>query len=106
MDFPDICTISPFVSEDGYQVPTYGTGFMTICKYEELQEKDSTGSFIVSSGWLALPPETAIHLKDKITLEDGETPSIMKLRKIKSPVSNEVEYIRIILGEPMTGRDI
>jgi hypothetical protein len=103
MDFPDICTISPFVSEDAHQNPTYGTGFMTICKYEELQEKDSEKGIIVTSGWLALPPETAIHMKDKITLEDNSTPEIKKIRLIRSPVSNDREYIRVILGTESEG---
>jgi hypothetical protein len=103
MDFPDICTISPYVSEDGHQNPTYGTDFQIICKYEELQEKDSEKGIIITSGWLALPSETSIHMKDKVTLEDNSTPEIRKIRRIKSPVSNDVEYIRVILGTESEG---
>jgi hypothetical protein len=105
MDFPDICTISPYVSEDGHQTPTYGTSFQTICKYEEVQEVNQEKGIDITSGWLALPPETTINKnkKDKITLEDGEEPQIKKIRRIRSPASNDVEYIRVILGTESEG---
>lgn len=97
MDFPDSCSIEPFVSSDGYD-PTYGTAINSECRYTEALENTTGGSGLVFSAWLGLPPGTTITPASRITLTDGSKPPIVKIREVKRLSDNEIEYIRVTLG--------
>lgn len=99
MDFPDTCTIEPKSTRDGYHDLTYGTSVSVKCNYQEMQEKDASGSNIITSGKLFLPPGSVIAMDSRVTLADGTQPPVMEIKSIKSSVSRRVVFIRVILGE-------
>lgn len=99
MDFPDSCLIEPFFSNDGFD-SSYGTAITSECFYSEIAEINDGGSFLVVSAWLGLPPETTIAPNSRVTLKDGTQPPIATIRNIRRLSDNEVEYIRVTLGNP------
>jgi len=97
MDFPDSCTIAPFVSDDGFD-SSYGVPVPSECYYNEGKEINNEGSNQIISAWIGFPPETTIADNSRITLEDGSQPPIVKIRHVKRLSDNEVDYIRVLLG--------
>jgi hypothetical protein len=98
MEFPHSCLIAHKTGEDSWHKITYGTPVSSDCYYEEV--KEVKGNETVVSAYVALPPDTEIYPTSKITLPDGEHPKITVLKPIERLSDHEVEFIRVILGNP------
>jgi len=90
--------IEQYVSNDGFS-STYGTPFTSECFYKEAMEQNDSSSIRIVSAWIAFPEGTQIHMNSRITLADGERPPIRKIVSVNRPSDDEVEYIKVILGE-------
>ena len=107
MDFPFSCTIEPPLTENEYHSVSYGTPVTSECNYKEMLEFDYSKNIEIKSAWLALPPESSILSKSKVTLDSGNVyTSSSNIKKVVRSSDNEVDYIRVILGFPQNERDL
>lgn len=98
MNFPHTCLIEPYVSNDGFS-STYGTPVTSECFYKESLSINDDSSLRLTSAWIALPEGTVIAHNSRITITGGAQPHIRKIVTINRLSDNEVEYIKVILGE-------
>jgi len=107
MDFLFSCTIEPPLTENEYHTMSYGTPVTTKCNYKTMMEFDHTKNIEVESAWLALPPETQIVQNSRVTLDNGNVyTASSNIKKVWRPSDGEVEFVRVILGFPLNGRDL
>lgn len=107
MDFPFSCTIEPASTENEYHNISYGTLVTSECNYKDITELDPEKNIEVESSWLALPPETIIKYDSRVTLDNGKRyTSLSYIREVRRTSDNEVEYIKVILGFPLNGRNL
>lgn len=107
MDFPHSCTIAPPTTEDEYHNVSYGTPVTVECRYKDNMEFDLSKNIEVESAWLGLPPGTVIKQKSKVVLDNGkEYIASSSIREVQRLSDGEIDYIRVILGFPLNGREL
>ncbi len=107
MDFPFSCTIEPPLTENEYHNVGYGTPVTSECNYKDIMEFDLEKNIEVEYSWLALPPESSIKQNSRVTLDNGKQyTSSSYIREVRSPSNHEVEFIRVVLGFPLNGRNL
>ncbi|MFA6727354.1 MAG: hypothetical protein WCS17_03935 [Prevotella sp.] len=107
MDFPFSCTIEPASTENEYHNVSYGTPVTSECNYKDITELDPEKNIEVESSWFALPPETIIKPDSRVTLDNGKQYIASSfIRKVRRLSDNEIDYIRVILGFPLNGRNL
>jgi hypothetical protein len=108
MEFTRSVTIAPYVSTDVHGKNTYGTPVTVPACIDYLMKniKDFRGNEVITSSWIALPPNTSISLKDQITLPDGSTPYIGSIGEAYDEEAREVVYKEVYVGRVKPGEGI
>lgn len=78
---PDSITIEPYVSQNAYGKPTYGTPTTIACliqSYGKMIRLDN-GQEVVASTKIMTPHDTVVNTKSRLTLPDGSHPLILKV---------------------------
>jgi hypothetical protein len=105
MFFTDSVVLEKFVSQDIYSKVTYASPQTIPADIDYIQKniKDFRGNTILTSAWIALPPETNIGLADRITLPDHTTPFIGSISPIKDYRRGIVHYIEVYVSRQRPG---
>lgn len=105
MRFPQSITLEKFVSRDAYHNITYGAPSTVHAAIEYIIKKiiDATGTEIVTSAWIALPPNTSISYNDKITLPDNSTPVIGSIAPVFNYRTKQNHYIEVYVSKARQG---
>ena len=101
MDFLHTCTIELPLSKNEHHAITYGTPTTVECNYKDLMSVDRDKNIDAEAAWLAVPPETSIQQKARVTLDNGKQyTASSSIRKIERLSDGEIDYISVILGYP------
>lgn len=105
MNYTRSVTIAPCTAEDVYGTRTYGTAVTVpaVIDYLIKNIKDFRGNEFITSGWLALPPTTAVTYSSKITMPDGSTPYIGSIGDAFDEEAGEVLYKEVYVGRVSPG---
>jgi hypothetical protein len=105
MEYTRSVTIEPCTGEDVYGKRTYGTAVTVPACIECLIKniKDFRGNEFITSGWLALPPSTAIAYNSRVTMPDGSHPYIGSIGDAFDEEAGEVLYKEIYVGRVSPG---
>jgi len=105
MTYTRSVTIAPCTSEDVYGKRSYGTAVTVPACIDYLIKniKDFRGNEFITSGWLALPPGTAINYSSKITMPDGSNPYIGSIGDAFDEEAGEVLYLEVYVGRVSPG---
>lgn len=105
MDFTRAVTITPCTGEDRYGKKTYGTPVTVPAIITSLDKniKDFRGNTFLVSGWVAVPPDTAVSIKDQVTLPDGLASYIGSISKIFDEEARDYLYTEIYVGKVAPG---
>lgn len=105
MIFPHYITLERFVSTDLYGEVTYEPPekIPATLDYVIKDIRDFRGNTILTSAWIALPPDTKIGLRDKITMPDGTAPYIGTIGPTWDYRRNRVHYIEVYVARARPG---
>ena len=105
MNYTRSVTIAPFISEDLYGARTYGPPVVVpaILTYMVKDIKDFRGNTFISDAWIAVPPNTVVSEKSKITLPNGSSPFIGSISKIYDEEAEDYLYTEIYTGKVAPG---
>jgi hypothetical protein len=105
MKYPQAIGLQKYSAIDAYHNITYGTSqnIPAFIDYTIKKVMDFTGAEIVTSAWIALPPNTSIDYRDKITLPDGSTPIIGSIAPICNYRTRQTQYIEVYVSKGRPG---
>jgi hypothetical protein len=108
MEFSRSVTIAPYISTDVYGKETYGTPrTVEACvDYIIKNIKDFRGNEFITSSWIALPHDTSLSWRDKITLPNGATEYIGRIGEGFDEEAKETVYIEVYTGRVKPGEGI
>lgn len=98
-------TIEPFISEDVYGARTYGEAVTVpaILSYLAKDIKDFRGNTFITDAWIAVPPDTVVNERSRITLPDGTAPFIGSISRVYDEEAQDYLYTEIYIGKVMPG---
>ncbi len=91
-DFKECFTVTvthkPFLSQDGFSEPTYGSGvnFKARVVREHKLVRNKEGQEVVSTAQCWLQGNPVISPADQITLEDATTPAIVMIEQLQDEI--------------------
>lgn len=105
MNYTRSVTIAPYTGEDRYGARTYGDAVVVPAILTSMIKdiKDFRGNTFLSDAWIAVPPDTTVGERDRITLPDGSAPYIGSISKIYDEEAEEYLYTEIYIGKVAPG---
>jgi hypothetical protein len=105
MNYTRTVTIENYIGEDRYGLRTYGPATVVPATLTSMVKdiKDFRGNTFLSDAWIAVPPDTVVRERDKITLPDGSAPYIGSISKIYDEEAEEYLYTEIYIGKVAPG---
>lgn len=78
---PNTVTVQPFVSRDSYGAASYGSpvSYRARVNYKTHNILGSDGQLILSNGTIWMACDDPMTADDRVTLDDGSTPVILKV---------------------------
>lgn len=107
MKFVQSVGIEPFVSKDAHHNCTYGTSVTIAANADYITKKitDQNGKEIVSTAWMALPPETVLSGNERITLPNGSKQFIGSHGPATNYRTGETHYIEVYVSKVKPGEN-
>lgn len=105
MKFVQTVQIEPFVSKDAHHNVTYGTAATVSANVDYITKKITAqnGNEIVSTAWVALPPETVITGNERITLPNGTKQFIGSFGPATNYRKGETHYLEVYVSKVKPG---
>jgi len=99
-DLRDTVTHEAWSSVDGFGKPTYASGVSRSAIVEHKQHllRNSNGQETLSSHRLLFLEPVAIDPRDRLTLSDGTTASILSVNGVMDPSTDAPYYAEVFVG--------